>query len=325
MANEFMELQNVAALANKSAMVKGNEKSVNASWTYFVAKEMFARLSDQLYKKRADGEFNGNETLLGQCIAHATDKASLVFGGLLRNVGYMPETFVEWIWSTHPGGHERHLQRRWNNPLFPVERQQVNAADVYHACIEDSRVIDALRNEAQDLFATWTNDSFGNCNDTGWCHEMLNKVNELIGIYYKIGGDPVVLQTLKTARNHVIEWWTQALVGDKERLKSLELAEQKWKEFSYLDNVFVQQAINRDYIPLADLGEAILSESPENIRAYCDYLVSINVEDPLPKLRNVALSLVREARYRCLGNVEPIPDWKDKLDALGASSMAAQE
>ena len=133
-----------------------------------------------------------------------------------------------------------------------------------------------------------------------------------------------MLQTLQSARRQVIEWWKEGLAGDEERLQALERAEQEWNEFRYLDNVFVQQAANRDYIPLNDLAGAILSEPPENIRAYCDYLVSINKEDPLPMLRNIVLDLVRSATAECMGRNEKIPDWKDKLDALGASFTTAK-
>ena len=209
-------------------MADENQKGVNAPWTYFAAKEMLVRLAEQLSHNRTDSEFNGNEALLGQCITHATDRASVVFDVMLRNVRYTPETFVEWLWSTHPGGYERHLQRRWNNPLFPAERRKVTATDVYHAWIEDGHAMDALRDGVKDLLKEWQDGSSGNCRDLSWCNAMLKKVDELIGAYGKIGGDPIVLQTLQSARRHIIEWWKEGLTGDEERLQALEHAEQKW-------------------------------------------------------------------------------------------------
>lgn len=324
MCNNFVDIGLVTGRAAKSAMTDENQKGANMPWTYFAANEMLVRLAEQLSHNKTDGEFKGNEVLLGQCIAHATDRASEVFDVMLRNVRYTPETFEEWLWSTHPGGYERHLQRRWNNPLFRAERCKVTASDVYHAWIKDDAAMDALRVRVKDLLAEWQDISSGNCNDLGWCNDMLKKVEELITAYYKIGGDAVVLETLQSARRHVIEWWKEGLAGDEERLQALERAEQKWKEFAYLDNVFVQQATNPEYIPLDELTAALLSEPADNIRAYCDYLVSINKDNPLPILRNVALDLVRSATAKCMGRGGEIPDWKDKLDALGASFTIAK-
>jgi hypothetical protein len=317
--NNLVEIGSVASLARKSAMTDENQKGANMPWTYFAAKEMLVRLVEQLQHNKTDGEFKGNEVLLGQCIAYATDKASVVFDVMLRNVHYAPETFVEWLWSTHPGGYERHLQRRCNNPLFPAERRKITAADVYHAWIKDDAAMDVLRARVKDLLAEWQDVSSGNCTDLDWCDDMRKKVDELIGAYHKVGGDPVVLETLQSARRHVIEWWKEGLADNSEGLQTLELAEQQWKQFEYLDNVFVQQAVNPEYIPLDELVEALLSEPAGNIRAYCDYIVSINKDNPLPVLRNIALDLVRSATAECMGRGEEIPDWKDKLDTLGAS------
>lgn len=319
MFNSFVEIGNVTGRAVIFATTVENKKGANMPWTYFAAKEMLAKLAEQLQHNKANDEFEGNEVLLSQCISHSTDRASEVFDVMLRNVRYTPETFEEWLWSTHPGGYERHMQRRWNNPLFRDERRKVAATDVYHAWIKDGAAMDALEGRVKDLLAEWQDVSSGNCNDLGWCNNMLKKVNELITAYYKIGGDAVVLETLQSARRHVIEWWKEGLANNSEGLQALELAEQKWKEFEYLDNAFVQQATNPEYISLDELAQALLSEPADNIRAYCDYIVSINKDDPLPILRNVALDLVRNATAECMGRGEDVPDWKDKLDALGAS------
>ena len=177
----------------------------------------------------------------------------------------------------------------------------------------------ALEGKVKDLLAEWQDGPSTKCNDLKWCNDNLTKVNELITAYYKIGRDTAVLETLQSARRHVIEWWKEGLANNSEGLQALELAEQKWKEFEYLDNAFVQQATNPEYISLDELAQAILSEPADNMRAYCDYIVSINNDDPLPMLRNVALDLVRSATAECMGRGEDVPDWKDKLDALDAS------
>ena len=310
--NNFVDIGNVTDRAVQSATTDENQKGSNMPWTYFAAKEMLVRLAEQLQQNKVDGEFQGNEALLGKCIAHATDKASAVFDTMLRNVCYTSETFEEWLWSTRPGGHERHLQRRWNNPLFTADRRKVTAADVYHAWIKDSEAIEALTVRVEELFREWAEVSAGN-------HSMLKRVDELIASYCKIGGDTVVLETLQSARRHVIEWWKESLADNSEKQQALELAEQKWTEFEYLDNVFVQQATNPEYIPLDELIPALLSEPIENIRAYCKYLVQTNEDNPIPALHSVALSYVREGTYNALSFDDKAPDWQDKLDAISTT------
>lgn len=323
MCNNFLDIGLMSGRAVKSAMTDENRKGANMPWTYFAANEMLVRLAEQLSHNKTDGEFKGNEVLLGQCIAHATDRASEVLDVMLRNVRYTPETFEEWLWSTHPGGYERHLQRRWNNPLFRAERRKVTASDVYHAWIKDGVALDELEAKVNTFLKAQPTDLPPDWAE--WCNGTRAKVDELLDEPYKIGGNiGKTVSTLQYIRSHTIETWRAGLTGDQKGLEALEHAEEEMKKWEWLRNDFVQQSANSDYIPRDELLPALLSESVENIRAYCNYLVSINTDNPLSILRNVALDLVRSATAECMGLGEEIPNWKDKLDALGATSTPAK-
>jgi hypothetical protein len=69
-----------------------------------------------------------------------------------------------WKWTLAIGAHERHLQRRHNNPLFEPTRRIVTGADVYGARLKDAKAradlirdLDALRAElrATELPPAW--------------------------------------------------------------------------------------------------------------------------------------------------------------------------
>lgn len=55
------------------------------------------------------------------------------------------------VFSETPGAHERHLRRRWRNPLFPVARRRVTAAEVKHARLQDLEIARAVEKEFRDI------------------------------------------------------------------------------------------------------------------------------------------------------------------------------
>jgi hypothetical protein len=55
------------------------------------------------------------------------------------------------VFSETPGAYERHLRRRWRNPLFPAGRRTVTAADVKHARLQDLEAARAVEKEFRDI------------------------------------------------------------------------------------------------------------------------------------------------------------------------------
>ena len=228
---------------------------------------------------------------------------------------------IEWNWSAHLGGYERHLQRRWNNPLFPVAQRKITAEDVYLARKKDETAINSLRQQVANLHLTWPDElpvAYVN-----WCHAMREKVDELSDSYYKVGGDASVLKMLQQMRHCVIETWKAGLKNNSEGLAALEHAEIIRAEWSYLDNIFVRQSTNEEYIPQTELIPALLSEPTENIRAYCQFIThGLNETESQKKLtilQNIFLDFIGSVKADLLGQGEKIPNWNDKLEALGVN------
>jgi len=51
----------------------------------------------------------------------------------------------------HPGIRERHLKRRYNNPLFPAARRQVSSAELNHARAQDHAELEEFHQQFQHL------------------------------------------------------------------------------------------------------------------------------------------------------------------------------
>jgi len=225
------------------------------------------------------------------------------------------KSVINWQWSEHPGGYERQLQRRFNNPLFQEARRLVTASDVEDAKIKDKRTMDSLLlkvlefndNQPDELPIDWQE----------YFDETRKKTDELFSEVYTVGGDiEYLVDVLTKYRNRAIGSWKAGISGNAEALKNLEKAELENSKFNFLDNVFVHHASNREYIPIEELGSALLCESTETIQTYCKYLIFVNDEHPIQILFSVAEDIVSEATYEQLATTGIKLSWKDKLDAI---------
>lgn len=172
-----------------------------------------------------------------------------------------------WDWSATPGGHERHLQRRWRNPLFREERRLFSEECFRHARLMDEEAIIPLLIEVQGLQRNWPADL--PVDSLRWCHETRGIVDDLLNKYNQIGGNSSVLDLLMSMRHCVIETWTTLLADSPDQLASLNAAERARDAYSFLDNTFANQVLGGKYIPDDEILPSILCEPVENIRAYC--------------------------------------------------------
>ena len=226
---------------------------------------------------------------------------------------------VTWRWSDNPGGYERHIQRRWNNPLFPKERRQITADDVYSARAKDEQAISPLVERVASIQRDWPAEL--PLNFLSWCHETRETVDNLLSSYYKIGGNADVLKLLQHMRHCVISTWRTGRANNPEGLSALEEAEKEMAKWGFLDNTFVAQStIDSIYIPADELLPALLSEPVDNIRAYCEFItLNLSEEESIEKLtllRNASLDLIRIVAAELLGRNDKVPSWDDKLEAM---------
>jgi hypothetical protein len=90
--------------------------------------------------------------MLAGCLRRATEEALLLFKPMVQAIqSFDARTLPRWKWSAAPGAMQRHLQRRYNNPLFPLHRQVVTSSDVYEARVADYQALANIRNELAEL------------------------------------------------------------------------------------------------------------------------------------------------------------------------------
>src|SRR6202051_1834544 len=129
-----------------------NGHSVELPMEFFLATGFLLQAPDSPYHGRSGVDFEGNDIKLAGCLRSATEQALPLFKPMVHAIqGFDARTLPRWKWSALPGAMERHLQRRYNNPLFPLHRQVVTSNDVYEARVADYQALADIRNELAEL------------------------------------------------------------------------------------------------------------------------------------------------------------------------------
>ena len=291
--------------AEKRTFEVSGEK-IDLSFHWYLALAFLMRIKDSpFYGKDVVGDADLNVAL---CLAHATEQAQRIWEPMLANIGpFNPSSFQSWKWAVQPGAFERHLQRRYANPLFLEDRQQVSAADVYYARVKDAQALADIRRGLSTIFEEMKE---GNL-PADW-HPYLNGMREQLDELYedlqRAGGDNEIEYAWGELRGHVIETW-RAAIDNTDTLDSAEaLVREKWEgmtQWSY--QVFGAVAI----IPPEEVVCSLLSEPVEDIVKSVELLGSS--DETLKQIRAEALHLVMHA----LAAGYDVPLHRKKLDALG--------
>ena len=213
-------------------------------------------------------------------------------------------------WSTNPGCFERHLQRKYNNPLFPESERSVNQYKINQARERDSIDASKLLQSVNDIlhdFAAIVNPCTGDVIDQfrGRIDNLLKRAAEIGG---ELSSEPITILT--TIRTSLMESWRAGIEGNNQASESLRRAEVFNQARSLVVHIpFIAQMGRKDRpIKSEHMVPALLCESPETIRTV------MSVMDGETR------ALVRQAAEEVAARVQEegalIPLLEEKLRAL---------
>lgn len=283
-------------------------EKVDLTFHWYLALVLLTQAQDSpFYGKDKLGDADLNVAL---CLAHAAEQAQVIWEPMLAHIGpFNPASFPSWKWSTKPGAFERHLQRRHNNPLFPNDRQQVSAADVYYARVKDAQALVEVRRGLSSVFDELRKGDL----PIDW-HPYLNGMREQLDELYeqlqRAGGDSELEQAWRQLREVIIKTWRTAS-GNTDALDRAEaLVRQNWEistQWTY------QVSSPAQSIPPEEVTCSLLSESLEDIVKSVERLGHSN--EVWSGVRSEALRCVMQA----LAAGNEVPQHRQKLAALGVT------
>jgi hypothetical protein len=284
-------------------------KTFDLPFHLFLALAFLTRLSDSPYKDKTNvGELDWD---IATCLMHANQAAPRIWDPMIHHIGpFNPASYPEWIWSANPGSRERHLQRRYNNPLFLPARRIVSTADVYYARLKDAQALAEVRRR---LNAVWEELEKGGL-PFDW-HPFLNgireQLDELHEQLHQAGGDQELETLWQHMRDHILKTWRLAIGNDESGNESLDRAEELTKQRR--DNMckwLYQVSDTGNSVPLEEVTASLLTESVEDIRKVVVRLGEDS--DAMTAVRKEALVLVMKA----LADGHQVPEHRRKLAVL---------
>jgi hypothetical protein len=169
------------------------------------------------------------------------------------------------LWSPSPGPNERHLRRRYRNPLFPNEAREVSQRDIDDACAKDRSLLNALRRRFRELLEVVANppDSITLKEGT----KLMLEFDELREEFIAEGSEALSwlpdVERMETALAQTIE---SALADQPEMVAKYRAAEEmRLGSRALLVNPVV---IEFSRVPPEDLAATVASANPEHISVF---------------------------------------------------------
>lgn len=164
-------------------------------------------------------------------------------------------------WSSIPGCFERHLQRRQDNPLFPIERRKISKAEVVEAQKWDQSEQDHFIALARSLGTELENSEKIKPGSTIQDSTCLQKVQDLLELAAAIGGNVQnTVQMLESTEAGMIQQLNQQMPDGADLLR-------QGRTLSTMRRIpFIAQSTRKNSPILS--GEEVptlLSEKPETI------------------------------------------------------------
>jgi hypothetical protein len=285
---------------------------------FFLATGFLLQSPDSPYHGRSGVDFEGNDIKLAGCLRSATEEALPLFKPTVQAIqGFDPRSLPRWKWSAAPGAMERHLQRRYNNPLFPLHRQVVTSNDVYEARVADYEALANIRNELAEL----AREFYGLTELPADWHPLLNglreRLDKLEDHRLMAGGENESLgAAIAELRGKVMDVWRSALHDNARHLAALEKTETVQRERHaglYATDWMRQLRSHASPIPPQEVVSALLSDTPTEIeRAAAALQAEPQLHSTLENCRSYAHRLVAEVR----AGGHALPDIDEKLRIL---------
>ena len=315
--NRLIQSFDATPIEQRSFMQSG--QAVELPMEFFLATGFLLQATDSPYHGRSGVDFEGNDIKLANCLRSATEQALPLFKPMVQAIeSFDARALPRWKWSASPGAMERHVQRRYNNPLFPLHRQVVTSNDVYEARVADYQALADIRKELAEL----AREFYGLTELPADWHPLLNGLRERLDKLedYRLmaGGENESLgRAIAELRDKVMEIWRSALHNNAHQLATLEEAETVLRErraVLFATDWMRQLRSHASPIPPQEVVAALLSDTPTEIdRAVAALQAEPQLHSTLDNCRSYAHRLVAEVR----ATGHTLPDIDEKLRILG--------
>jgi hypothetical protein len=308
----------IEAISSEARTFRLESLSVELPMEFFLATG-FLRLAPESPYAGANesASLQGNDYKLADCFGHATEEALAVFRAMIDKVDFDAKSLSNWKWSAHPGAAERHLQRRYSNPLFPLHRQMVTAHEVYEARLADAQSLHEISNELGELSLSFSQTTELPLNWQSFLEGYRDYVDRLDERRLAAGGQNAPLgDAIERLRADILTTWRTSLHRNRHSLATLDQEEAQRAErraLLYGCDWTAQILSNGSLIPPEEVVPALLSESPSELERVVTALQAEPLlHETLMQCRATAHRLDNEFR----SGGRNIPDIGDKLRIL---------
>jgi hypothetical protein len=264
--------------------------------------------------------------ILGHALTLGRLSAQVRFAPLVDKMEFKPETVIglrkpketPMEWSESPGCFERHLQRRFQNPLFPVDRQNITTSELISAQARD----EAERMQLQEDFkaALEKAKNFEDRVPMSECLALREEIESLIIRCAEVGATTQLREAVQSIYASVIGCLRNGC--PPEERQTLENALTSSAEILAMkaDDFFAQLTRSDTPFTGGDVIPALLSESVETVGKFVTYWTGMGKTIDQETVQ-CAVAIVRQAT----ANGPELPDIEQKLGLLtGSASRTSQ-
>ncbi|MCC8395944.1 tryptophan leader peptide [Paraburkholderia sp. MMS20-SJTR3] len=318
----LLELENrlarsVEFLSAQQRSFRLEDLPVELPTEFFLATSLLRLAPDSPYAGSENPDLQGNDYKLADCFRHATEEGLALFRPMIDAVEFDAKALPNWQWSTEPGAAERHLQRRHNNPLFPLHRQMVTAHEVFEARLADAQSLQDIRGELGELRRAFSETTELPLNWQSFLEAYRDRVDRLDERRLVAGGQSTALaEAIAGLRAEILATWRASIHKSPHSLAALEQDEAQRSErraLLYGCDWTAQLLSHGSLIPPDEVVPALLSEPAAELdKAVSGLHSEPRLHETLAQCRASAHRLVNE--LRAAGH--PLADIADKLRIL---------